>query len=849
MPASLQGIDLTVNVAGQHFEQHFPPDPDQGIQFAWDGLDAFGRPVQGAQTALVSVGYLYPYIYTQTSQFGYNGNGLAISASLGRGEIMLAKKERIQLGPFEAKALGLGGWTLDIHHADELAAHRLQLGDGERLDATSLAAVAELAASRPSETGGTDEIAVGPDRSVYFGFRGGSIIRRTAINGSTTVYAGTPNVGGGHAGDGLLATDPAVRINAWDLTLGRDGAMYLAERATNTVRRIGVNKIVSTVAGTTVLGHSGDGGPASAALVREPNSVAVAPDGTLYIGERASIRRVATDGTISTVAGNNVLTGALTLPPDGTIATSIRMEPRALALAPDGTLYAAILSGTSDTLANRIVRFVDGRTYHVAGNGAGGFTADGLPAKQSSVRVLSMAFDPEGRLYFQDSSSRTSGGTARNSIRTINVADGKLNTVAGSTDLAGPIPPNAPCPTALASVVAVGGPLSVADVAVGPDGVYGGGLCGASVVFHVRPPEPHDTGAPFSIGDRTQPLLFDFDALGRHLRTRHSLTGTTQLTFGYDALGLLTSVADSVNLVAQIQRSPAGTPQAIVGPFGQTTTLELDPNGYLASVTDPEGNQSTMGYSFEGLLTSFTNARGFTSTMSYDPEGLLEVDADVVGGSHTLDRTDSGLQHTVTRTTALGRTTTYDVDPASQGGSYVKTVTDPAGLQSTLTIRPSRDTYSALPDGTLVTSGEVADARFGLNGAPIPSRSTALPSGLTSTQTTTRTYALLNPSNPLDFDSMTEDSTINGRLWRTIYRPSTRTYTMTSPVGRTSTRIIDTLGRTTRTQVTGLERMDYQYDTSGRLLRTNPGNRRPRPHDRLRLRPDRRLRRLPREHH
>ena len=57
--AYLLGVELRIRVAGRQFSYSYPPAPDLSHTFAWDGLDAYGRKVQGAQPIRVSMGYRY----------------------------------------------------------------------------------------------------------------------------------------------------------------------------------------------------------------------------------------------------------------------------------------------------------------------------------------------------------------------------------------------------------------------------------------------------------------------------------------------------------------------------------------------------------------------------------------------------------------------------------------------------------------------------------------------------------------------------------------------------------------------------------------------------------------------
>ncbi|MEF3088171.1 RHS repeat domain-containing protein, partial [Bacillus altitudinis] len=75
----------------------------------------------------------------------------------------------------------------------------------------------------------------------------------------------------------------------------------------------------------------------------------------------------------------------------------------------------------------------------------------------------------------------------------------------------------------------------------------------------------------------------------RHKETRHALLGTTLQSFGYDDAGRLETVTNVDGLVTHLLRDADGAPTAIVGPYGQATTLALGPDGYLASVANPAG--------------------------------------------------------------------------------------------------------------------------------------------------------------------------------------------------------------------------------------------------------------------
>ena len=133
VPKSLERVKLEVFVAGQHFQKDdFPPEPNQYTTWVWDGKDGFGNEVHGAQQATVRIAYVYKGVYENVSQFGSAGRGIPISGSRTRQEVEMLQEYRALVGGWDARSVGLGGWTLDVHHTYDPARRTLYLGDGRR---------------------------------------------------------------------------------------------------------------------------------------------------------------------------------------------------------------------------------------------------------------------------------------------------------------------------------------------------------------------------------------------------------------------------------------------------------------------------------------------------------------------------------------------------------------------------------------------------------------------------------------------------------------------------------------------------------------------------------------------
>ncbi len=117
------------------------------------------------------------------------------------------------------------------------------------------------------------------------------------------------------------------------------GNPYISDWLNDRIRKVDTNGIISTVAGTGSFGFSGDGGPATAAALSEPQDVAVDSAGNLYIADwiNLRIRVVDPSGTIQTLAGSGLFGyNGNRLP-----ATGTNIFPIGLAISPDGQIYFA----------------------------------------------------------------------------------------------------------------------------------------------------------------------------------------------------------------------------------------------------------------------------------------------------------------------------------------------------------------------------------------------------------------------------------------------------------------------------------------------------------------------------
>ncbi|MDE1156648.1 MAG: Ig-like domain repeat protein [Acidobacteriaceae bacterium] len=279
--------------------------------------------------------------------------------------------------------------------------------------------------------------------NLYISDSNNNRVRR--VDGSTaliTTVAGTGNAS--YNGDGFAAVYASVSQPS-GLAMDGAGDLFVVDSGNHCVRRIDASSgLISTVAGVCgVEGYTGDGSAATSAHLTNPESLALASDGSFYIADTGNnvVRRVAPDGTISTYAG----TGVSGYSGDGGTAVKAQLAaPWGVAMALDGTLYIAELN-------NDTIRKVSasGTITTIAGLGSAAFSGDGGAASSAGLNAPSaIAVDPAGNLYIADSGN--------NRVREVNMAAGTINTIVGGTE---------------ESFAGDGGPSSNANL-YGPYGLY-----------------------------------------------------------------------------------------------------------------------------------------------------------------------------------------------------------------------------------------------------------------------------------------------------------------------------------------------------------------------------------------
>lgn len=202
----------------------------------------------------------------------------------------------------------------------------------------------------------------------------------------------------GYSGDGGPALGAQLNTPC-GVVVGSSGyPIILADTYNHCIRKIDQTGTITTIAGDGVSGYSGDGGPAVQARLSRPYRIRYDElSGELLVADSTVVRRIDSQGIITTVAG----TGALGYNGDGIQATQAQLfTPLDAKRGPDGAVYIA------DARNNRIRR-VDpdtGIITTVAGTGAEGYSGDGGPATEAELDYpAAVLFDAEGNLWISDS--------------------------------------------------------------------------------------------------------------------------------------------------------------------------------------------------------------------------------------------------------------------------------------------------------------------------------------------------------------------------------------------------------------------------------------------------------------
>jgi len=809
IPSSLKNIIVKMDVAGRSFQQTLNPQVNQITEFIWDGLDYLGRPL-GSATAHINIGFVYDVVYMSGASSGkaFARAGIGVTGIPSRQEAILCKRSNIQLG--KGKSSIAEGWNLSNHHyLSPMDLSILHKGDGTI--AKNLTSIIDTVGGDGTHGCSGDGvpateaqmdfswgITVDASGNLYISDIGCNCIRKIDTSGIITTVAGNGTYG--YSGDGGPATQ-AELDTPMDVAVDTFGNLYIVDSFNASIRKVDTNGIITTVAGNGTYGYSGDGGPATQAQLYEPGGVTVDTSGNLYIADTYNyrIRKVDTSGIINTVAGN----GGWEHSGDGGPATEAQFgHSYGVAVDDSGNLYIA-------DYYNSCIRKVDtsGIITTVTGNGTYGYGGDGGFATQAELnRPIDVVVDHSGNLFITD--------TYNNRIRKVDNS-GIITTVAGNGTWA---------------YGGDGGPATQAEI----KGPYGVAVDDSGNLYI------EDT-YNFRIRKISSSIIFDnsialgdmifaekgighiMSSSGLHKNTIDLHTGVSLREFGYDQDNNLISIADQFSNAITIQRDANGIPTAIVSPDGITTNLTIDANNHLTRITYPDGSFYRFEYNTDGLATAKIQPEGNRFDHVFDANGRIIDFTDEEGGHWQFSRSVSPNGNILAEVlTGEGNVSTY-LDYTYSTDAYTSTSTEPTGAETLFD-----QSEDGLTVNKFLPSGIEFELKYGLDPETkfkfVKEMTESTPAALEKITLRDKTYQDTDSDDIPDL--ITETVTVNDKSFTLENKVLQSQKTITSPEWRTVTTLYDPVTLVTESMsVPGLFDTTYGYDTKGRLTSVDTNTR------------------------
>ncbi|HEV2721626.1 MAG TPA: hypothetical protein VG323_16525, partial [Thermoanaerobaculia bacterium] len=252
-------------------------------------------------------------------------------------------------------------------------------------------------------------------------------IRKISTSGAVSTVAGIAKI------DPLNSyVDGAASVARFDnpqgLGIDAAGNLYVAESGAHTIRKVAPNGTVSTFAGARNAKGRADGSLTQARF-STPNDVIVDRDGTMYVSDDCTIRKITTDGNVTTLLGKPIPPAiGCTDNVDGPWVTAKLNGPSHLALDASGNLYftTSLLFGTASvrSTANTIRKLTPGFVTTVAGDNAPRQAyRDARGTSASFYNLGGLAIDAAGNIFATEFLAET--------IRKVS-PDGLVTTIAGT---------------------------------------------------------------------------------------------------------------------------------------------------------------------------------------------------------------------------------------------------------------------------------------------------------------------------------------------------------------------------------------------------------------------------------
>jgi sugar lactone lactonase YvrE len=231
-------------------------------------------------------------------------------------------------------------------------------------------------------------VAAAPDGSIYVTDTYNQKIRKVSRDGTVTTLTGSGSIG---STDG--SSTVASFYYPFGLAAAFDGALYVADNSNQSVRKVATDGSVTTFAGSGSAGFVNGTGPA--ASFQSPYGAAVDGQGSVYIADTLNhcIRKISPAGVVTTLAGTGVRGST-----DGAAATASFSDPQGVAVDVNGNVYVA------DT-GNNVIRKISppGLVSTLSGSSSlSTGSADGVGRAASFYSPFDIAVDTNGVLYIAD---------------------------------------------------------------------------------------------------------------------------------------------------------------------------------------------------------------------------------------------------------------------------------------------------------------------------------------------------------------------------------------------------------------------------------------------------------------
>lgn len=830
VPASLDGVEVEIIVGGRKESLLLPPSASLTHRYEWDGLDAYGRAVQGALPVTVRVGYRYQAVYMEPdpseNSFG-RFSGQRMTGNMARNEFVIWDESRSTLGAIDSRGLGLGGWRLNEHHVYDPFERVIHYGDGSRKSAQSIGDVITTFAGKGP---------IPQDPEEWQEWIGQYDPFDDSIPATSAFIHSVMNIDFSPDGllhffefgriryvdeDGLIQSIPMEEefidpLFTTNFAFGPDGSMYLLNPIEGKVYRRDPDGDIEHIAGRDF--GFGLWFKAKYHHARQTDSDFDFDEDEFDFGDDFDF-----DDFFDDFLDFDDDDFEFPFPgfpePDldpgdgGPAVDALLLGAFSIAVSQEGDIYIGEISTGS---IRRIGR--DGIITTIAGGPDADSEEDGIPASQAFLdQPFDLAFGPDGSLFVLDN--------GLNAVFRIS-PDGFIRRVAGNgeSDYYGDGGPATDAAFGESQGIAVdrNGALFIADsefhvvrrvgtegmiqtfagrgapgyrgdggpardallnfprgLAIGPDNA----LYIADTLNHVVR-RVGSAMSGFTLGDLVLPSpdareRYIFDANGRHLETRYMLGGGLKYAFEYDSEGRLNAIHSAGDETTVIERNADGEILSIISPRGLRTVVETNSEGYLAAIEKPQGARHEFTYSGGGLLTRIEKPSGAVDEYRYDALGRLIGKTDPFGGESTLTREETANGYSVTYTQADGASTLYRVETLANGERSIQIENSNDALVERVIHSNGAETYT-LEHGLQIRQRYNPDSRYGGLMPILERMEIETPSGLLSVIGQQRVTTVTEEGG---IEQIAERFIINDATFTREYSAEERLLTQTTPEG------------------------------------------------------------------